>query len=367
MGGLGSLFNFFVTPQVRGVGRISLLIHFATLYLVLYGLDQFWRSRQGWLRWLSVPAMFFWGTIGLLDQLDYRWFSTKIVTARQTEAVEPWQQDEVFFRELETRYPRAAVYTLPYVLFPEAYLPGEYYGNSQSRGILHSRSLRFSYGAMRGRETDQLLRDLAILPYPEQVRQLVLHDFQLIWIDQRGYPEALRPQVRQSYEALLGPAVLTSADQMQVVFDLAKVRASWEADPVNLARARDAARTTPRLTWLRGAYNFEPLGRDYEHIWCQESALACLHNPAATPVKLRLSIVFQMPGPTPIDLSIHSPGLWEETITIHSRSPAHVVELEVPPGRSFLRLQGRPPRGWSPADERRLVYYAAQIRLDRLP
>src|SRR5258708_10901467 len=55
------------------------------------------------------------------------------------------------------------------------------------RGYLHSSGLRWSYGAMKGREGDRLLRGLAVKPVDNLVAALDFLGFQGIYLARSAY------------------------------------------------------------------------------------------------------------------------------------------------------------------------------------
>ncbi|WP_026012151.1 hypothetical protein [Singulisphaera acidiphila] len=58
---------------------------------------------------------------------------------------------------------------------------------SHFRGYLHSRRLRWSYGALRGRETEAWQSLLAPLPPGELVDSLIAAQFAGIYVDRKGH------------------------------------------------------------------------------------------------------------------------------------------------------------------------------------
>ena len=84
IGGLGSLFNHLVTPQVRGYNRISVYIAFLALFAACCLVDRFFDTRTGRARRLRWPALALLATFGIWDQTDDRWFRPDMIEARAT-------------------------------------------------------------------------------------------------------------------------------------------------------------------------------------------------------------------------------------------------------------------------------------------
>jgi phosphoglycerol transferase len=108
------------------------------------------------------------------------------------DVIEPaWDSDEAFVEDLEAELPAdAAVMQIPYVKFPEGYpLPGAIRDHDPFRGYLHSESLRWSYGAMKGRSAD-VVACLREAPVPVLVDAARAWGFDAIWLDRAGFEDA---------------------------------------------------------------------------------------------------------------------------------------------------------------------------------
>ena len=106
---------------------------------------------------------------------------------------------------------------LPYLKVPEGYPPpGAMNDHDPFRGYLHSESLRWSYGAMKGRSAD-------ILACLREARVTVLVDaarawgYDAIWIDRVGYPEGTG-DVEAGLRVAMGGTEIESPDGRFVTF-----------------------------------------------------------------------------------------------------------------------------------------------------
>ena len=159
LGGISSLLEFFVTPDIRGWNRMSVFIAFFSLLAVALLLDLLaarLRRRRGGV---ALSAALFAAVLafGVFDQTsDY------FVPDYATDAAE-YRSDAAFVAAIQARLPvGAAVFQLPYVPYPEGYpttvdsqLVTSYATSyEQLRGYVHSTTLRWSYGAMKGRPDD---------------------------------------------------------------------------------------------------------------------------------------------------------------------------------------------------------------------
>jgi phosphoglycerol transferase len=212
--GFGALFSFLVSSWVRAYERMSIYIAFFSFFACALLLTRL-TARSG----AGLPRRIFAGVllvvvfvVGLED-----------LTSRQL--VPPYHylrdqytSDAQFVRAIEASVPpNAQIFQLPYVPFPEnppVFLMQDY---DHLRGYLHSQALRWSYGAVKGREGDQWLKTVANLGLPELLRQLGREGFQGIYVDRLGYADggvALQSELTR----LTGAEPLVSANQRLVFF-----------------------------------------------------------------------------------------------------------------------------------------------------
>jgi phosphoglycerol transferase len=119
--------------------------------------------------------------------------------------------------QIESRVPAGSmIFQMPYLPFPEG-PPGEM---AMLRGYLHSRSLRWSFGAMTGRETDKWYKQtvLAETSLPGLISLLQREGFKGLFLDRQLFRESdkIEAFLKQSVDA--GP--ITSADGRFVFFSM---------------------------------------------------------------------------------------------------------------------------------------------------
>ncbi|MGI8412067.1 MAG: hypothetical protein ACR2LV_04475 [Solirubrobacteraceae bacterium] len=223
-GGLSIVFERFVTPDIRAWNRISVLIAFFSLLAAGVLLDSLLRwlgTRRGG-RALATVALAGVLALGVYDQTSASFIPAYSATARQ------YRSDRVFVGEIEARLPHGAgVFQLPYVPFPEGYpktRPGDQVATYATkyellRGYLHSSTLRWSYGAIKGRPGNWAAQ-LAGQPLSFVVAAVGAAGFDGIWVDPAGFEAAKARQVRTALVSLLGETPLVSPDADLWFFDL---------------------------------------------------------------------------------------------------------------------------------------------------
>jgi phosphoglycerol transferase len=124
------------------------------------------------------------GAVGLFDQT-----APACQTCLDTNAAAD-QTSRTFVAEIErTLAPRAAVYQIPYMPFPEVpprHALGAY---DQAVGFLDSRHLRWSYGCIKGRECARFFEALDHEPLETQLAVIRRLGFSGIYLDKRGYED----------------------------------------------------------------------------------------------------------------------------------------------------------------------------------
>src|SRR5262249_11178494 len=139
--------------ELRAWNRISIFIAFFAFTAVAYGLDWIgrwcarrWGGGTGWrITGLGAPAALL--GVGGLDQV-----SPAVVPDYRATAAR-WDSDEAFVARVERRMPPGAeIFELPFRQYPEADARGGLGPYDLGRLYLHSDSLKWSWGGMRGRE-----------------------------------------------------------------------------------------------------------------------------------------------------------------------------------------------------------------------
>ncbi|HVO10863.1 MAG TPA: hypothetical protein VMX54_08985 [Vicinamibacteria bacterium] len=281
VGGLASLFSVFVSPDVRCWDRIVVFVSF---YCLLAAGTLFDRAAAAlpppWRR----PGPGLVAAAGLLvagvaDQVPL----VRLAALREGTA-EAFAEERDFVHAIESRLPPGAmVFQLPSMTVPvdrATHPPMLYY--DPGRLYLHSRALRWSWGAMIGRHQDWT-RAVAALPVPEQVRVLALVGFGGIAVDRWGYTGTKRPPfapLEAELTAVTGETFLASGRGRYSFFSLEPYRARLLAglgeDAVAHLRQRLLA-DMPVSRWRAGCGEEAPAADGW---WsrCEAEAVLELRN-----------------------------------------------------------------------------------------
>jgi phosphoglycerol transferase len=186
IGGFGSLFSYMILSQFRSLNRISIYLAFFSLFTFVIILDKL-HKKFATLRKASILYAGVIGAIiifGILDQ------TTKYFVFPYDSIKKEYKNDGNFVKKIEALLPaNSMIFQLPNMLFPETPPVHHVDGYQHLRGYLHSKTLRWSYGAMRGRDGDLWQMWVTSKPLNDFVEIISLAGFNGIYIDRYGYPD----------------------------------------------------------------------------------------------------------------------------------------------------------------------------------
>ena len=226
VGGIGLIVALLFSSDLRGWGRISPLIGFVGLFGVALAYDALRRrsasSRGRWAVAALLPVAL---VLGVADQ------TTENMVPSYDDTRMQYTSDARFVRDIEALLPpRAGVLQLPPAPFPEGGTIERMVDYSLMRGPLHSRSLRFSYGSVKGRPEGEWVRRLSRLPLERALPYYVATGFRGIWVDRRGYADqgaGLDVALRRLRAAPITP--LASDDDELRFYSLVDYARRWAA------------------------------------------------------------------------------------------------------------------------------------------
>jgi phosphoglycerol transferase len=363
IGGLGSVFAFVVSPQIRAYDRISIFLGFLALAGVVWLLDRALARARGWRTWSAGVV----GCVGVL--LFGLWDQTSPADVPDYAALRSCcATDAAFASAVEQALPpEAMVFQLPVCSFPEGSIVHRCSGYDHCRLLLHSRKLRFSHGTVRGRYGAWVLDQLAGLPPELLLPRIVGMGYSGLHIDRNGYPDKgreLDAKVRQ----LLGTEPIVSGNGRDLFFSLTAYASSLRQQhtPEQWARQQQDLCYPPRgeygegfLGWLRqGGHSWQ---------WGGPEAELVFFNPRTEPKSIKIHFVLMRPRAEPA--TFHLSGLCQEVVEFQGVAINVDRVVLLPPGRHTLRLRcdGPPPDRWAAAPRVRGRQSRGHVRAVRRP
>jgi phosphoglycerol transferase len=345
-GGFGALFNLFVSPWVRGYYRLGVFIGFLAAVSLALALTRLAPPTAG--RWrraaVGVASLALVG-FGLYDQ------TPRPIWWEYDRRAAEFEADRRFVRAVEAALPDgAAVFHLPFVLYPEPGYVSEIDNYTPSLGYLHSDGLRWGYGAMRGRAAGEWQKAVSGLPAGELMTALTDRGYEAVWVDRWGYPG--RVSAVEADLAMLAPdPPLVSENGRYAVYRLPAGRppaAPAEAEVI--------------VEWGNGFDVEESVATPAPRVfrWGRSEATLTLVNRAPGPRRCRLFFSASSHAAGPCRLTVTGPA-GEHPLTIGAAANTWVREFELPPGRHPVRFACDGAPGVYP--ERTVVFAVANARV----
>lgn len=180
-GGVNYLLGSFGFQLLRAMDRASIMLACFALYFLCDQLAAWLPSRLlNWFALIMVP-------LGIWDQLpSYPSWEEK---ARR-KGWEDFGNDRILFKNLEAMLPKGAmIFELPVKDFPEMGPVGEMEDYEHLRPVLHTDSLRISYGAVKGRGDTDWQKECAAKQDDELVKELKQRGFSAILINRKAFQD----------------------------------------------------------------------------------------------------------------------------------------------------------------------------------
>lgn len=181
--GFGAIITIFVR-MIRGHTRISPYIAFVCILAVILCGEELLRRLQGKKLAAAAAAMVVLFVYAYWEQQGF--FCPNYESVQAT-----WSSDAAFVQEIEAQAGEGAmIYQLPYM---KSFENGSVYKMADYtlyRGVLHSDTLRWSYGAEVGSENDTWNKATSELEPAAMVEELRAQGIAGIYIDRDGYEEA---------------------------------------------------------------------------------------------------------------------------------------------------------------------------------
>ena len=357
IGGIGAVIAL-IFPHIRAYNRMSVYIALFSIFAVVLLLEQVWQkgARTTAGRW-GLSAAF--GLIvfgGLFDQTTPQF----IPPYEQSHA--DFQNDADFVQHIEQLMPEGAmIFQLPYVPFPESPPRHRMPDYALFRGYLHSRTLRWSYGAIRGRQGDSWQQQLVEQPLDIMLETLVFADFQGIYVDRYGYPDhGVELETRLSLS--LGPAHVSANDRL-AFFPLRSfsTRLRERYGPEEWPQRRRLALYPVFAVW-KDAFSIHERAASETWRWCAAQGELQLRNTSSRTRVVTIQMTVQTGYEEPSALRIQSPWFTEE-LQVDSHGRFFTRTFEIPPGTHMIHFRADAKPVIAPSDPRILVFRVNNFRL----
>jgi phosphoglycerol transferase len=361
IGGLGSFVAYFIFSGIRSYNRISIFIAFFALFAVSLALEAIFSKA----RTTTATKIVFYSALPLLLILGVLDQTGKHFVPQYEGIKTSFLSDERFVKTIESRVPAdGMVFQLPYIPFPEHPRVNRMVDYDHFRAYLHSKHVRWSYGAMKNREGDLWQKQIAALPIDQFVKSLGFAGFSGIYLDRYGYADNTVMK-EQELSTALGILPFISDDGRLAFFDMTNFNQTLrEQYSQNWAEKQDLALHPLLLDWRGGFSGLEVTsGKDWR--WCSSNGELILNNTAEHPRTIKLEMLFATGQPHDDNL-ILSGSLISERLKINANPRSYTKTLTVPPGNQVIKFACDASRVDAPLDLRVLVFKIENFRLEEL-
>ena len=353
VGGFGTIFAYFIFPQIRCYNRISIFIAFFCITTIVLLLDLLLQknSQTKLKKGAIVGCIVFILLFGIYDQTTEHMFSDYKNTKNM------FLNDAQNINNIETTFPNdTMIFQLPYVPFPENPPVNNMVDYDHLRAYLHSKNIHWSYGAMKGREGDLWQRDIIGKPVKEMIDELSFTGFNGIYVDSYGYTDKGSEMI-SSLSSILQTTPIVSNGERYYFFDMTKyndqLKSEWTPD--GFTKQKNRILNSSRFEWHDGFSGLEKSG-DKTWRWCSSRGTLIITNPTENVKTLLINTTIFSGYPEYSQLKIESPE-FSDMITINNAGYHYQKELLIPPGKYTISFFSDGKRVEAPNDPRDLVFH----------
>jgi hypothetical protein len=361
VGGLGSIFNTFVAPDIRCYNRIVVFVEFYSLLAMAILLTRAceWLERRKLGRVIPILALILM-VLAAADEADTRSY----IDYSDPEArSETFYSDASFVRKIETLLPQnSMVFQLPVTDFPAEGPPGTMRPYDHSRAYIHSTKYRWSWGAMAGRESGIWVKEVGRTDPPEMLRRLTEAGFRGLWIDLNGYEPNQSPEA--TFTDLIGSPPVRGRGGRILFYSLMDAKSSRVGahTPEERASRAELALHPIQITFPRG-FDTEEVYNGKRWHWSNAMGAIKLRNPLPRGRTVTLSMSLQTGYPEPGAITIVEAGK-TETLVVSEQPQVFTKAVALPPlGEDVLSFSCNCKRIYAPKDPRSMYFRIFDLRV----
>lgn len=338
VGGFSTLLGLLGFVQVHAYNRISIFVAFFSL-VALAALFEAWLAKRNRGRYAVGALLVAICAFAVFDQ-------TAVVPANRRQVAAAVASDREFISRIERRLgPNRRVFELPLLDYPESLFfpqPGSFYSTDElGKPALFSESLRWSWGAMKGRP-ENLTPTFVNRPLESLLPNLAALGFDGIYIDRRGFVDHAT-QIEARLDSLVAGSRFVSVDGTKSFFDLRQYRHRLHVP----AALTDAALHPVQLRWERGFEPADGAGQFFPLLdnltsgrWAQNNAVVQITNPLPTSrhltVHLHVQLATRGQGVVEVREATHT-----QTFEVSGADTPYDLKLDVPPGTINLTFHSK--------------------------
>jgi hypothetical protein len=323
VGGGAMVVGVFGFTYLRAWGRISVLIAFCAFVAVGLAYDRWAKPLAGMQKLVPLVAIVLFGVWDTNPSFPF---------APYEQTANSWSTDRSFVAEVESFLGQdAELFQLPIIPFPEHPPVNRMVDYDHLRGYLHSDTLGWSYGGVKGRASEWQ-KNLDGFTLSEVKSAVAAAGFDGLWVDLYGFVDP------SEVFTALGEGDLYSSNGRYVVYDLAATQAQLERSLGATEMQRMAATLLSPIS-VRYGEGFYGVEHDGERLfsWASEEAQLLVMNPSAEARKIRIEFVVASAVVGEWNLKLEGMGV-DQQITISTAGILVEFEVVVPVGGESIHM-----------------------------
>ena len=363
VGGFASLFALLIWSQMRSYNRVSIYLAFFSLFavvLLLENVSRRWaQSEKARVTFqLSLGLIL---VLAILDQTGTGIYFVPHYTAFGAENA----SDADFVRRIEAAVPRGSmIFQLPYVPFPENETVNLMQDYEHFRPYLHSKTLRWSYGAIKGRDNARWQMSTANLPTDQFLEAISLAGFSGVYLDRKGYSDN-GAELETKLRSILGIEPLVSANYQMSFFNLGEYNSKLAKRYGGELESKRQMLLHPLTTEWTGGFSGLEISGENNWRWCSSQGELVIDNTLGKERKLKLEMGLATGYEELANLSLDGP-LVSEQLKINMKPTAYSHTITVPSGRHIIRFACDAKQVHAPWDNRTLVFKVMNFSLQEM-
>jgi phosphoglycerol transferase len=332
VGGFGSIFAYLISPQIRCYDRMNIFIGFFGLFAFFLIVQKVITKKKKSIFIASVIA-FSLLIFGIWDQIAIEPFknlwNSPLVKAE-------FQSDSDYAKQIEALMSKnAMIFQLPHIPFPEDstgyYLPAKQY--------LHSHTLKWSYGSMRGRTTNDWSTKVSNQAISEMLSTLSFAGFSGLSIDRVLYKNNAA-ELEKQLSNTLHQQPLVSQNGRLAFYDIRpytkELKKSLAAEKWNEQTKKTSLEFLTNFNWTNGFHSLEQSAKESWR-WCDNKGELKIANNTNKNINMKLNFTIKTGYPEPAVIMMTGPLINEKVIADFTGTYISRI-VTIPPGISDIKF-----------------------------
>ncbi len=350
IGGFGAIVAYLF-PYIRAYNRISIFIAFFSILSVVIYLqiisDKYCKKKE--LKYFFIIFLVALTLFGIMDTTNANFIPLYDTVKNE------YTSDQQFIDQIESTMPNGSmIFQLPYAEFLGRSGPNRIFYYEPLKPYLHSKTLRWSYGAMIQRPGDLWQREISNQPIDTMVESISLSGFSGMWVDSYGY---INPDgTISNLSRVLGTNPLTNKDRRYYFFNMSGYNEKLKSKMVSEEyKKRQFYTLNPLIPEWGSGFSVYEGSSDSNWRWVSSSGALSFNNPTQDVREIVIDTTFRTGWSEYANITIKTND-FSDKIIANNLGTHYERKIVIPPGRSIIYMSCDATRVDAPSDSRFLVF-----------